>query len=98
MLNDKSRAKAACLVGNILMWLSCWALCHPLCCRTWTKGNNEDFLGRVAKYGQRHKWAALMKAFHAAAYKVRVLSAVSPASLYSCTAETGSNTSTSCCD
>ena len=25
----------------------------------------------MAKYGQRHKWAALIKAFHAAAYKVR---------------------------
>ena len=72
------RSDGARLVGDSsgLMWLSCWAFRHIQCCRTWTKGNNEDFLGRVAKYGQRHKWAALIKAFHAAAFKVRVLSAV----------------------
>ena len=38
--------------------------------RTWTKGNNEDFLERVTKYAQRRKWGALLKAFQAAVAKV----------------------------
>ena len=36
---------------------------------TWSKGNNEDFLGRVAKYAQRQKWASLLKAFQTAVQK-----------------------------
>ena len=39
--------------------------------QTWTKGNNEDFLGRVTKYAQRQKWASLLKAFQTAVQKVR---------------------------
>lgn len=38
--------------------------------RTWSKGNNDDFLARVVKYAQRHKWGALLKAFQTAVAKV----------------------------
>ena len=38
--------------------------------QTWSKGNNEDFLGRVNKYAQRQKWASLLKAFQTAVQKV----------------------------
>ncbi|KAK9809153.1 hypothetical protein WJX72_010301 [[Myrmecia] bisecta] len=38
--------------------------------RTWTRGDNEEFLGRVAKYAQRRKWGGLVKAFRTAAEKV----------------------------
>lgn len=37
--------------------------------QTWSKGNNEDFLGRVSKYAQRQKWASLLKAFQTAVQK-----------------------------
>ena len=37
--------------------------------QTWSKGNNEDFLGRVNKYAQRQKWASLLKAFQTAVQK-----------------------------
>ena len=36
---------------------------------TWSKGNNEDFLGRVTKYAQRQKWSSLLKAFQTAVQK-----------------------------
>jgi len=39
---------------------------------TWSKGNNEDFLGRVNKYAQRQKWASLLKAFQTAVQKASV--------------------------
>lgn len=39
---------------------------------TWSKGNNEDFLGRVAKYAQRQKWAPLLQAFQTAIQKVQL--------------------------
>ncbi|KAL0049173.1 hypothetical protein WJX82_008148 [Trebouxia sp. C0006] len=38
---------------------------------TWSKGNNEDFLGRVTKYAQRQKWSSLLKAFQTAVQKVQ---------------------------
>ena len=37
---------------------------------TWTKGNNEAFLGRAAKLAQRGNWASLLQAFQAALSKV----------------------------
>ena len=40
---------------------------------TWSRGNNEDFLGRVTKYAQRQKWASLLKAFQAAVQKASPL-------------------------
>ena len=39
--------------------------------QTWSRGNNEDFLGRVTKYAQRQKWASLLKAFQTAVHKVK---------------------------
>lgn len=39
--------------------------------RTWTRGNNADFLGRVAKLAARRKWAPLVAAFRTALRKVR---------------------------
>ena len=39
---------------------------------TWPKGNNQDFLGRVNKYAQRQKWAALLKAFQTAVQKASI--------------------------
>lgn len=38
--------------------------------RTWARGRNDEFLGRALKYAQRRRWAALLKAFHAAVAKV----------------------------
>jgi len=39
--------------------------------RTWTRGNNADFLARVAKLAARRKWAPLVAALHTALRKVR---------------------------
>lgn len=41
--------------------------------RTWTRGNNADFLGRIAKLAARRKWAPLVAAFRTALRKVRDL-------------------------
>ena len=34
--------------------------------RTWTRGDNSDFLGKVAKLAQKRRWGQLVKAFRAA--------------------------------
>lgn len=39
---------------------------------TWTKGHNEAFLARAAKYGRRGKWAMLLQGFKAALTKVNL--------------------------
>jgi hypothetical protein len=44
--------------------------CHQVT-RTWRRGNNADFLGRVAKLAVRRKWASLIAAFRTALRKVR---------------------------
>eukprot|EP00798_Chlamydomonas_sp_ICE-L_P024872 gene24872-10533_t len=41
--------------------------------KTWTKGNNEDFLARVTKYAERKKWAQLLQAFKTAMTKVQAV-------------------------
>ena len=38
--------------------------------RTWWRGNNDEFLGRVSRLAQRRKWGQLVKAFRAALDKV----------------------------
>lgn len=38
--------------------------------RTWWRGNNEEFLGRVARLAQKRKWGQLVKAFRTALDKV----------------------------
>lgn len=38
--------------------------------RTWWRGNNEEFLGRVARLAERRKWGQLVKAFRTALDKV----------------------------
>lgn len=40
--------------------------------RTWWRGNNEEFLGRVARLAQKRKWGQLVKAFRTALDKVAV--------------------------
>lgn len=37
--------------------------------KTWTKGNNEEFLSRVVRLGKKKKWTQLLKAYKAAANK-----------------------------
>ncbi|GFH33487.1 AAA domain-containing protein, partial [Haematococcus lacustris] len=37
--------------------------------RTWSKGNNEDFLARCCKYAERRKWSHLLQAFKTALAK-----------------------------
>lgn len=38
--------------------------------RTWWRGNNEEFLGRVSRLAQKRKWGQLVKAFRTALDKV----------------------------
>ncbi|KAL4440107.1 hypothetical protein ABPG75_003108 [Micractinium tetrahymenae] len=38
--------------------------------RTWWRGNNEEFLGRVARLAEKRKWGQLVKAFRTALDKV----------------------------
>lgn len=38
--------------------------------RTWWRGNNDEFLGRVARLAEKRKWGQLVKAFRAALDKV----------------------------
>ena len=52
-----------------------FVVCHPagfndLVTRTWKRGNNASFLGRVAKLAARRKWAPLVAAFRTALRKV----------------------------
>lgn len=42
--------------------------------RTWTRGNNEEFISRVVKLAQRQRWEHLRKAFQAAVAKARASS------------------------
>lgn len=37
--------------------------------KTWTRGNNEEFLSRVVRLGKKKKWIQLLKAYKAAANK-----------------------------
>lgn len=39
--------------------------------RTWWRGNNDEFLGRVARLAQKRRWAQLVKAFGTAVDKVQ---------------------------
>jgi hypothetical protein len=48
---------------------SLFPACHQVT-RTWRRGNNADFLGRVAKLAVRRKWASLIAAFRTALRKV----------------------------
>lgn len=48
------------------MWRCAWAQVR----RTWWRGNNDDFLGRVSKFAQKRKWGQLVKAFRTAVDKV----------------------------
>lgn len=43
--------------------------------RTWWRGNNEEFLGRVARLAEKRKWGQLVKAFRAALDKVAATTA-----------------------
>lgn len=38
--------------------------------RTWWRGNNDEFLGRVARLAEKRKWGQLVRAFRAALDKV----------------------------
>lgn len=38
---------------------------------TWTKGDNEEFLGRVARMAQKQRWKQLVNAFRTAVNKVQ---------------------------
>ncbi|KXZ56433.1 hypothetical protein GPECTOR_1g386 [Gonium pectorale] len=38
--------------------------------RTWTRGNNDEYLSRVAKLAERRKWSQLLAAFRGALTKV----------------------------
>lgn len=39
--------------------------------RTWTKGNNEEFLSRCVKFAEKKKWSHLLQAFKTAVGKVQ---------------------------
>lgn len=40
--------------------------------RTWRRGNNDEFLGRVLKLGAKRKWGQVIKAFRTALQKLGV--------------------------
>ena len=48
----------------------------PQVTRTWRRGNNADFLGRVANLAVRRKWASLIAAFRTALRKVPLCTAL----------------------
>ena len=39
--------------------------------RTWSRGNNEEFIKRVARFGKKQKWEYLKKAYRTALAKVK---------------------------